>query len=151
MSVAATTALGLAAAWALAVSAWDLASRRIPWALALSGVVPLVAAGLVTGRWAALALGAVATAGLYLLVRLVAPAAVGGGDLRLAPVCGGLAGLGGVESWLVATAGAVLLTGVVAALVVAVAAVRRSPRPAAVPHGPSMVLPAVLVLVPALA
>ena len=73
--------------------------------------------------------GAAALAGVYLLVHLVAPTAMGGGDVKLAIGLGGLAGCFGVDVWFLAAIAAPLLTAVAACRSVA----RRT-----VPHGPSM-------------
>ena len=76
--------------------------------------------------------GAAALAGVYLLVHLVAPAAMGAGDVKLAIGLGGLTGCFGVDVWFLAALAAPLLT----------ALVRRWSRGGArtVPHGPSMCL-----------
>ena len=77
--------------------------------------------------------GAAALTGVYLLVHLIAPAALGAGDVKLAIGLGGLAGCFGVEVWFLAALAAPLLTALWAVVVMV-----RGTR--TVPHGPSMCL-----------
>ena len=72
--------------------------------------------------------------GMYLVVHLVAPAAMGAGDVKLAAGVGGLTGAFGVDVWAVAAMAAPLLTAVIALVSLA----RRAET--TVPHGPSMCL-----------
>ncbi|MBW0103504.1 prepilin peptidase [Pseudonocardia sp. KRD291] len=121
----------------VAGSAVDLRHRRLPNALTLPAL-PLVLALLVPlGADAVLrgVAGAALLAAAHAVVHLVAPAAMGAGDVKLAaPVGAALAG----PSWAALPAGAALalvLTGLLAA---AGLAGRRWDRCASVPHGPSM-------------
>ena len=57
----------------------------------------ILLAGAVVGRVVPALAGAAALTGVYLLVHLVAPTAMGGGDVKLAIGLGGLAGCFGVE------------------------------------------------------
>lgn len=117
-------------AWLLVLSCYDLRQRRLPNLLTLPGAAVILLAALVAGRgWPGLA-GAVALAGLYLLVHLGAPGGMGAGDVKLAIGLGALAGCFGVAAWFLAALAAPLLT--------VLAAVAR--RDGAVPHGPSMCL-----------
>lgn len=141
-----TGALLLAAVWALAVLVTDVRTRRIPGPLAAAGAVPALAVAAASGRWWPAALGALALAAVYLAARLVSPAGLGGGDLRLAPACGALAGVPGPDSWALAAAGAFLLTAALAVAAAGLARARGASRPAGVPHGPSMVLASLAVL-----
>ena len=96
--------------WLAALSCYDIRQRRLPNLLTLPGAAVILLAAAVAGRgWPALA-GAAALAGLYLLVHLVAPAAMGAGDVKLAIGLGGLAGCFGVEVWFLAALAAPLLT-----------------------------------------
>lgn len=122
---------GAVLVWLAALSGYDLRCRRLPNWLTLPGaaVILLVAAG--TGRGSSATLGAVGLAGVYLAVHLVAPTAMGAGDVKLALGVGALTGGYGAGAWLLAALVAPLLTAVVA-----LGAASRGVR--AVPHGPSM-------------
>ncbi|MGO9156208.1 prepilin peptidase [Mycobacterium sp.] len=119
--------------WLAVLSCYDIRQRRLPNALTLPGAAVILLAGAMVGRGVPALAGAAALAGVYLLVHLVAPAALGAGDVKLAIGLGGLAGCFGVEVWFLAGLAAPLLTalcGVVGML----CGVRT------VPHGPSMCL-----------
>lgn len=122
--------------WMGALSICDIRHRRLPNLLTLpgSGAILLVAA--FAGRGPSAVAGASALAGMYLLVHLLEPTAMGAGDVKLAIGLGALAGCFGVEVWFLAALVGPLLTGVwgVAARLVGGA------RAATVPHGPSMCL-----------
>jgi leader peptidase (prepilin peptidase) / N-methyltransferase len=126
--------IGLAAlvlAWLAALSCYDLRQRRLPNALTLPGAAVILLAAAVAGRGVSALAGAAALTGVYLLVHLVAPAALGAGDVKLAIGLGGLAGCFGVEVWFLAALAAPLLT----ALCGVVGMTRGV---CTVPHGPSM-------------
>jgi leader peptidase (prepilin peptidase)/N-methyltransferase len=120
------------AGWLAALSIYDLRERRLPNALTLPGAVLIIAAATAMGRGVPAMLGAVALAGLYLVVHLMDPAALGAGDVKLALGLGALTGAFGVEVWLLGAVGAVLLTAV-AGVVVLLAR-----GGSVLPHGPSM-------------
>jgi leader peptidase (prepilin peptidase) / N-methyltransferase len=117
--------------WLTALSVYDVRERRLPNWLTLPGGVVVLAVSAAAGRGVPAVLGAVGLAGLYLVVHLVAPAAMGAGDVKLAVGVGGLTGSFGFDVWALAALGAPVLTAVWACL----ALVRRQPT---VPHGPSM-------------
>ncbi len=120
-------------AWMAALSCYDVRQRRLPNRLTLPGAgVILLSAGF-AGRGLPALAGAAALAGMYLLVHLVAPAAMGAGDVKLAVGLGGLAGCFGVGAWFLAALAAPLLTAL-AGLVAMPRGVR------CLPHGPSMCL-----------
>ena len=119
--------------WLLAVSAYDIAERRLPNWLTLPGAVLVLAVACAAGRGGQALAGAAALGALYLLVHLLAPAAMGGGDVKLAVGLGAMTGAFGVDVWLLAALAAPLLTAVLALGVAA-----RGKR--TVPHGPSMCL-----------
>jgi leader peptidase (prepilin peptidase) / N-methyltransferase len=133
--------------WAgVLLSGADLLTQRLPDALTLPAypVVALLlgAAALGAGNAGPLARGAVGGllwAGGYAAVRLVAPGALGGGDVKLA---GSLGALTAATSW------PGLLLAVLAASVVtaAAAAPARMLGYRAVPHGPAMLAAAWLVV-----
>ena len=122
---------GALLAWATALSFFDIRERRLPNALTLSGATVLLVVAVGTGHGATALAGALALSGLYLVVHLAAPAALGAGDVKLALGCGALTGALGTEVWVLAAVGAPLLTAVGGVL----AAVRGR---STVPHGPSM-------------
>jgi leader peptidase (prepilin peptidase)/N-methyltransferase len=125
-------AAGAVVLWMGVLSAYDLRQRRLPNWLTLPGAGVILLGAAVGGRgWPALA-GAAALALAYLLVHVVAPAAMGAGDVKLALGLGALTGCFGAAVWFLAALGAPLLT----ALWGAVAVLRRSGP--TVPHGPSM-------------
>lgn len=119
-------------AWLTALSVFDICERRLPNWLTLPGAVVVLAVAAAAGRGVPAVLGAVGLAGLYLVVHLVAPAAMGAGDVKLAVGVGALTGAFGYDVWVLAAVGAPLLTAIWAL----VALSRRSSS--TVPHGPSM-------------
>jgi leader peptidase (prepilin peptidase) / N-methyltransferase len=123
-----TVIAGVVLAWLAVLSRYDIRERRLPDALTLPGSAVILAACAVAGRGAPALAGAAALAGLYLLVHLVAPAGMGGGDVKLAVGLGGLTGCFGAAVWFLAALAAPLMTVLVATL--------RGQR--TVPHGPSM-------------
>jgi leader peptidase (prepilin peptidase)/N-methyltransferase len=116
-----------------ALTIYDVRQRRLPNALTLPGAVVVLAAAALTGRGIAALLGAVALAALYLVVHLIAPAAMGAGDVKLALGVGALTGAFGVDAWVLAAVAAPLLTALWG--IVALSCGRAE---ATVPHGPSM-------------
>ena len=118
--------------WMGALSAYDIRRRRLPNWLTLPGfaVVMLVAAG--SGHGTAALLGAAALSAVYLLVHLLAPTAMGAGDVKLALGLGALTGCFGGDAWLLAAIGAPLLTAVIGVVA------RLGWSATTVPHGPSM-------------
>ncbi|OBG83941.1 peptidase A24 [Mycobacterium sp. E802] len=121
----------IAAGWLLALSGYDIAERRLPNWLTLPGAALVLAGAAASGHGVAALTGAVALASLYLVVHLLAPRAMGGGDVKLAVGLGALSGTFGIDVWLLAALAAPLLTAVLA-----LGAVVRGIR--TVPHGPSM-------------
>lgn len=118
-------------AWMGVLCVCDVRQRRLPNWLTLPGAgVILLFAGL-AGRGVPALAGAAALAGVYLLVHLALPAAMGAGDVKLAIGLGGLTGCFGVEVWFLAALGAPVLTAV-CGVVVMPWGVR------SLPHGPSM-------------
>ncbi|MDT5085276.1 MAG: leader peptidase (prepilin peptidase) / N-methyltransferase [Mycobacterium sp.] len=120
--------------WMAALTGYDVRQCRLPNRLTLPGfaAVMLVAAG--SGHGLAAALGAAALTTVYLLVHLVAPTAMGAGDVKLALGLGALTGCFGADVWLLAAIVAPLLTTVVGIVA------RLGWSATTVPHGPSMCL-----------
>ena len=121
-------------AWLVALSVYDIRERRLPNWLTLPGALVVLAGAAVAGRGGPALLGAIGLVGLYLVVHLIAPAAMGAGDAKLAAGVGALTGSFGVDVWVLAAIAAPLLTSVWACGAI----IRRSES--AVPHGPSMCL-----------
>ncbi len=126
-----------------AVAIVDLREKRIPNRM-LVVAAPVVAALLVAGallrgepeRLVGVLAGAAAMFVLYFVIALVAPAAMGMGDVKLAALLGGALGAVGLTGWLVGLLAAFLIGGVVA--VVALVAGRVGWR-GSIPFGPWMV------------
>jgi leader peptidase (prepilin peptidase) / N-methyltransferase len=126
-------AAGVVLLWMGALSCYDIRRRRLPNLLTLPGAAIILLAAALAGRGLPALAGAAALTGAYLLVHLVAPAAMGAGDVKLATGLGGLAGCFGPEVWFLAALTAPLLTAL-AGVVGLLRGVRT------VPHGPSMCL-----------
>jgi leader peptidase (prepilin peptidase) / N-methyltransferase len=133
----------LALGWlAVAAGAVDMLAGRLPDALTLPAL-PAALLLLVPVGGDAVArgvVGAVVAVAAHAAVHLVAPAAMGGGDVKLAAPLGAVSA---AVSW-----EALALAGVLAALssgVLAVAVLVRRGRGGAVPHGPSMLMACLLV------
>lgn len=135
MDVTAAVGCLLVLAWAAALTVIDLRRRRLPNVLTVAGGLLFVAGAALCGRPVPALLGAAALGGLYLAVHLVDPAALGGGDVKLAAALGALTGALGTPVWILAALGAPLLT---AAAAVVVMVLRRGGPATPLPHGPSM-------------
>lgn len=128
------------AAIAVALALIDLDVRRLPNAIVLPSYPVLTALLALAGDAEALqraVLGAAALFGFFLLIALVAPGAMGYGDVKLAGVVGGMTAY---LSWGTLLIGAFLgffLGAVVGLLLIAA---RRAERRSAVPFGPFMLL-----------
>lgn len=118
--------------WATALSVVDTRRRRLPNPLTITGAASILLGAAACGRGLPALLGAAALGGTYLVIHLVDPAGLGGGDVKLAVGLGALTGALGSGVWMLAALGAPMLTAVLGT----VAALRG--RGPAVPHGPSM-------------
>lgn len=116
--------------WLGLLIGYDIAQRRLPNVLTLPGAVVILAVAAGAGHGLPALAGAMALAGLYLLVHLVSAGAMGGGDVKLALGLGALTGFFGVDVWVLAALGAPVLT-------LSWALLRRV---RVVPHGPAMCL-----------
>jgi leader peptidase (prepilin peptidase)/N-methyltransferase len=121
-------------AWLTALSIFDIRQRRLPNWLTVPGAVAVLTAAVVAGRGAPASLGALALFAVYLMVHLLAPSAMGAGDVKLALGVGALTGAFGVDVWVLAAVAAPMVTAGLAVVTV----VRRAES--TVPHGPSMCL-----------
>lgn len=119
-------------AWFVGLSWYDVRQRRLPNWLTLPGGIAVLAGAAAVGHGAPAAAGALSLFAVYLALHLVAPAAMGAGDVKLAVGIGALTGAFGVDVWAVAALGAPLVTALIAVLV----HIGRSGS--TVPHGPSM-------------
>lgn len=150
--------LGAAALWMAVLTVVDIRERRLPNVLTLPGAAVVLVVAVCWGRGGPAGLGAVALAGIYLVLHVVSPRSLGAGDVKLAVGLGALTGAVGLEAWVLAAVAAPLLTAVVGlgmGLVARVAALASrygaagkasaATKPAggrlwdrAVPHGPAM-------------
>ena len=131
-------------AWLVVLAAFDIRCRRLPNLLTVPGAAVILAGAALAGQGHAAALGAAALFAVYATVHLVAPAAMGAGDVRLALGVGALTGALGPAAWVVATLAAAALTVMWAGVL---AACRTG---ASVPHGVSMCVGAAVVTLPVL-
>ncbi len=122
--------------WLVVLSCVDIRDRRLPNCLTIPGAIVILVAAAAAGRGMPAVMGAAALFAVYLVVHLLAPAAMGAGDVKLAIGIGALTGSFGVDVWALAALGAPLITAAWAI----VAVVRHSKS--TVPHGPSMCLAA---------
>lgn len=121
-------------AWLVVLSVYDIRERRLPNWLTMPGALAILLVAMVGGRGVPALSGAIGLAGLYLVVHLISPPAMGAGDVKLAAGVGALTGAFGFDVWTLAAVAAPLLTAIWAC----VAVIRRSSS--TVPHGPSMCL-----------
>lgn len=118
--------------WFVGLSWYDIRERRLPNWLTVPGAVVIVAYAAAAGHGASAWAGAASLFAIYLVLHLIAPAAMGAGDVKLAIGIGALTGAFGIDVWTLAALGAPLLTAAWAVIVRIVSAER------IVPHGPSM-------------
>ncbi len=117
-------------AWMTSLSVVDIREHRLPNIMTLPGAAVILMCMSLFGRGLPALGGAAALGGAYLLVHLVAPTAMGAGDVKLAVGLGALTGALGTQVWALAALGAPLVTVGWAVLA----------RRHTVPHGPSMCL-----------
>ncbi len=131
-------------AWLTVGLTWiDLDVHRLPvglvvptgaWLVALLAVASVAA---LDRRWLGAAVGALAMGAVYLLLAVLPGGGVGGGDVRLAPVIGGLLGWLGAGSVVVGLLAGILVGGLAA---VALLALRRVGLRSSIAFGPAMCL-----------
>jgi leader peptidase (prepilin peptidase) / N-methyltransferase len=128
-------ALGVAVlGWMAALCVVDIRDRRLPNVLTLPGAVVIVVVAACCGRGLPAVVGAGALSGAYLVVHLVAPAAMGAGDVKLALGLGALTAAVSPDVWVLAALAAPVVT-----VIWALASRQRT-----LPHGPSMCLATLL-------
>jgi leader peptidase (prepilin peptidase)/N-methyltransferase len=132
-------AVACALVWLAALTVYDLRQRRLPNALTLPGAAVVLVVAAIAGRGAGALAGALALFIGYLAVHLIAPAAMGAGDVKLAIGIGAVTGAFGIDAWVLAAVTAPVLTALWG-----VALRGRGASDATgeltVPHGPSMCL-----------
>ncbi|WP_308163274.1 prepilin peptidase [Nocardia alni] len=137
--------------WCFALCTVDLRERRLPNALTGAGAVGVLGFAAATGRGSVALVGALLLAAVYLTIHLIAPAAFGAGDVKLAVGLGGAAACGGAQTWVWAALGAPLLTALIGGAHLLLDRFRRRSRmgsaDSAVPHGPAMCLATIAALV----
>ena len=122
--------------WLVALSAFDIRTRRLPNFLTLPGAAVMLVGAALLGRGVPAVLGAAALFAVYLVVHLIAPSGMGAGDVKLAIGVGALTGTFGIDVWALSALAAPMLTAGWAVVITL-------RRPAStVPHGPSMCLAA---------
>ena len=131
-------------AWLTVGLTWiDLDVHRLPVGLVVPTggwlVVLLAVASLATldRRWLSAVVGALAMGAVYLLLAVLPGGGVGGGDVRLAPLIGGLLGWLGAGSVVVGLVAGILVGGLAAA---ALLALRRVGLRSSIAYGPAMCL-----------
>ncbi|GAB2633513.1 A24 family peptidase [Nocardia goodfellowii] len=145
-------AFAVLAGLCVVLSGWDLRERRLPNSLTGTLLLGVLGYALGTAQFTAAMVGALLLAVPYLLVHLVAPHALGAGDVKLAAGLGAAAGLGGAHTWVCAAVAAPFLTAGVGVVALCADRIRRrtqSAGPYAVPHGPAMCAATLLALVAA--
>jgi leader peptidase (prepilin peptidase)/N-methyltransferase len=135
---------------AVIISVVDLREKRVPNPVLLVAGAAVAALALldaaVTGAWGSLLgalLGGAALFAIYLVIALIAPAAMGMGDVKLAALAGFVLGGAGWTNWIIGTAAGVLCGGIAATAVLI--ARRRGPS-GSLPYAPTMALGALLGL-----
>ena len=119
-------------AWFLALCWYDVRERRLPNWLTVPGAVAVLTCAAATGHGVAAMAGAATLFAIYLALHLIAPAAMGAGDVKLAIGIGALTGAFGIDVWALAALSAPLVTAGLA-VVAGLSGAQRT-----VPHGPSM-------------
>jgi leader peptidase (prepilin peptidase)/N-methyltransferase len=133
-----------------AIAIVDLREKRIPNHMLLIAA-PVVAVLLLAGvlmrgepeRLLAVLAGAAAMFALYFVLALIAPAAMGMGDVKLAALLGAALGAAGLTAWLVGLLAAYLIGGVVAVITLVTGRVGWR---GSIPFGPWMVAGALIGL-----
>ncbi len=104
--------------------------------LTVPGAIAILTFGFATGKGRAALVGGLLLAGLYLALHLLAPHALGAGDVKLALGLGAGAALGGADAWVLAAFLAPVGTAIAGCVLMALR--ERTQGPTVVPHGPFM-------------
>ena len=151
LPVALLPALAVFAVGGSVLALIDMERQRLPDAIVLPGYpvlgVLVAAASWVSGDWGALigaCAGAVVTFGLYLMLALVHPSGMGGGDVKLSGLIGLVVGWLGVGELVVGVVAGFAVGALVGATLIVA---RRVTRRTGVPFGPSMLAGAWLGIV----
>ncbi|MGO4612925.1 prepilin peptidase [Nocardia sp. 2YAB30] len=135
--------------WCSALSVIDLRHRRLPDVLTGWGAAGIFGYALCTAQFTSALLGAVLLAVPYLVIHLIAPAAFGAGDVKLAVGLGAVAACGGAQAWVWAAIAAPVLTACAGLVLLAVRRMRaREAGRCLVPHGPAMCLTTLVAVLP---
>lgn len=118
--------------WFVGLSWYDIRERRLPNWLTVPGAFAILVCAAGAERGAPALAGALSLFAIYLALHLIAPAAMGAGDVKLAIGIGALTGAFGIDVRSLAALTAPLLTAGWAVIVRIVSAERT------VPHGPAM-------------
>lgn len=132
-------AVACALVWLAALTVYDLRQRRLPNALTLPGAAVVLVVAAIAGRGAGALAGALALSVGYLAVHLIAPTAMGAGDVKLAIGLGAVTGAFGIDAWVLAAVAAPVLTALWGAALLGRGASEATGE-STVPHGPSMCL-----------
>jgi leader peptidase (prepilin peptidase)/N-methyltransferase len=131
-------------AWLTVGLVWiDLDVHRLPVGLVvptagwLAGLLVVASVATADRRWVAALVGAVVMGAVYLLISVLPGGGVGGGDVRLAPVIGGLLGWLGLSPFVVGLMAGFFVGGVAA---IALLALRRVGLRTSIAYGPAMCL-----------
>jgi len=137
-------------AWLTVGLVWiDLDVHRLPVGLVvptgwwLVGLLAVASVATWDRRWLGALVGAAVMGAVYLLLAVLPGGGVGGGDVRLAPLIGGLLGWLGTPELVVGLLSGFLVGGVAA---VALLALRRVGLRSAIAYGPAMCLGAWLAI-----
>ena len=114
----------------------DVCTRRLPNILTIPGAIAILAFALTTGKGRPALVGGFLLAGVYLLVHLLAPHALGAGDVKLALGLGAAAALGDTDAWVLAAFLAPVGTAIAGGVLIVLRG--RTEGPTVVPHGPFM-------------
>lgn len=152
-----TAAFCLLIAWCLLLGVIDVHARRLPNALTGVGAAAVFLYAWCTGNPATAVIGAALLTMPYLVVHLLAPAALGAGDVKLAVGLGAAAALAGPPAWVWAAITAPALTAAIAVTLLGGHRLRTAlcrgadgmpsiPSRRPVPHGPAMCLATVTAM-----